>query len=189
VPESANNHASVSPIAQNIETIAEIHARAEEQISRHQRAVEMATNALGRPGFLYAVLAAAAAWALANLLMIRLGKEPLDEPPFFWMQGAVGLAALTMTIMVLITQNRQARRAERRAHLELQVNLLAEQKVTKLVALVEELRRDLPIVRDRDDPEADAMAEAADPHAVLEAIDETLSDPAGITVHSHDGVR
>ncbi|MGB8299016.1 MAG: hypothetical protein WCG85_26595 [Polyangia bacterium] len=59
---------------------------------------------------------------------------------------------------------------EERSHLDLQVNLLAEHKVAKLIALVEELRRDLPMVRDRIDREADAMQEAVDPNAVIEVL-------------------
>jgi uncharacterized membrane protein len=55
----------------------------------------------------------------------------------------------------------------------LQVNLLAEHKVAKLIALVEELRRDLPMVRDRIDREADSMQEAVDPAAMLAALEGT----------------
>ena len=77
-----------------------------------------------------------------------------------------------MTTMVLITQNRQTHDAEQRAQLDLQINLLAEQKVAKLIALLEELRRDLPIVQDRVDRAAEAMTEPVDPHAVLSALQE-----------------
>lgn len=50
--------------------------------------------------------------------------------------------------MVLITQNRWVRRVERRSQVELHIALLAEEKIGKLVALIEELRRDLPSVRE-----------------------------------------
>jgi uncharacterized membrane protein len=43
--------------------------------------------------------------------------------------------------------------------------------VAKLIALVEELRRDLPMVRDRIDREADSMQEAVDPAAMLAALE------------------
>jgi uncharacterized membrane protein len=76
-----------------------------------------------------------------------------------------------MTTLVLITANRQTRNAEERSHLDLQVNLLAEHKVAKLIGLVEELRRDLPMVRNRVDREADVMQEAVDPHAMLDALE------------------
>ena len=61
---------------------------------------------------------------------------------------------------------------EVRARHDLQVNLLTEQKVTKLIHLLEELRRDLPIVRDRHDPQATAMQEGADTDEVVSALRE-----------------
>jgi len=82
----------------------------------------------------------------------------------------MGLTALLLAIVILATQRRQAELAEHHAHLDLQVNLLAEQKIAKAIALLEELRRDLPAVRDREDQEAKAMAEPADPHAVADAL-------------------
>jgi uncharacterized membrane protein len=75
-----------------------------------------------------------------------------------------------MTIVILISQSRRSSEAEQRAQLDLQVNLLAEQKVAKLIALLEELRRDIPIVRNRVDQVAEAMEEPVDAQAVLSAL-------------------
>ena len=74
--------------------------------------------------------------------------------------------------MVLTKQNRTARLAEQRAHLDLKVTLLTEQKTAKLIYLLEELRRDLPNVRNRDDPEAAALQQSMNADAVLAALDE-----------------
>ena len=74
--------------------------------------------------------------------------------------------------MVLIKQSRLAKLEEQRAHLDLQVNLLTEQKTTKIIELLEELRRDLPMVKDRHDPEAAAMQQPTNPREVLAALDE-----------------
>jgi len=161
-------------VSHQLDTIAVLQARAEHNVSLHQRAVETVTAFLGRPLFLNLVLAFVGIWVLVNLFLKHFGAIQFDQPPFFWLQGEVSLGALLLTIVILITQNRQSRLAERRAQLDLQVNLLAEQKIAKLIALVEELRRDLPTVRDRVDPEAEAMAESADPHAVLEALEEKM---------------
>jgi uncharacterized membrane protein len=73
--------------------------------------------------------------------------------------------------MVLITQNRQAKLIERRMHLDLQVNLLTEQKTAKLIELLEELRRDLPNVRNRRDSEAEVMQHAAGPLEVIAVLE------------------
>jgi uncharacterized membrane protein len=82
------------------------------------------------------------------------------------------LVALITTTIVLIAQNRQTKREQQHAHLDLQVNMLTEQKVTKLIHLMEELRRDLPMVRDRHDAQAMVMQEWADTAQVLTAIEE-----------------
>lgn len=163
-------------VSQTVGTIASMHVQAEQRIGRHQRLIETLTRQLGRPRFYYFVLLFVAVWVGANLAARSLGNTPWDVPPFYWLQGLIGLSALLMTIIVLITQNRQGQTAERRAQLNLQINLLSEQKVTKLIALVEELRRDLPIVHNRHDPEAEAMTESADPAAVLSALEAGLDE-------------
>ncbi len=156
---------------QDVESVASIRARAEQRLDKHQRMMEVLTAALGRPRTVYVTLSIVVGWVAFNLVTPKLfGWQRIDPPPFFWLQGMVTLSALLMTTLVLITANRQTRNAEERSHLDLQVNLLAEHKVAKLIALVEELRRDLPMVRDRIDREADAMQEAVDPNAMIEAL-------------------
>jgi uncharacterized membrane protein len=117
------------------------------------------------------MLALVGVWIGANALAARLVARPIDPPPFTWLQGVLTLAALVTTTVVLFAQNRQSRLENQRAHLDLQVNLLTEQKVTKLIHLIEELRRDLPMVRDRHDPESLALQERTDAARVLSALE------------------
>jgi uncharacterized membrane protein len=175
MPESGHEGLS-RHVAQNIERIAGLHARAEEGVGSHQRFVERLASFVGRPSFFYAVVVGCAGWVALNLALRTLGHPPIDPPPFQGMQGVVGLVALGMANVIIITQNRQGRKLEYRAHLDLQVSMLAEQKIAKLIALLEELRVDLPNVHNRRDDEAAAMTEPADPAAVAAAIKETLPD-------------
>ena len=62
-------------------------------------------------------------------------------------KGAVALTALLVSILVLVNQRRQRLFDEQRAHLDLEVNLLAEQKIAKLIGLVEEPRQAQPPAR------------------------------------------
>jgi uncharacterized membrane protein len=158
----------------NVETLASLRARAEQGVSHHQRRIERFTARMGQPRSFYLVLSFSAVWIVFNLVATRVGVRPFDPPPFDWLQGLTGLCALLMTTTILITQNRQTHQAEQRGQLELQVNLLAEQKIAKLIGLLEELRRDLPTVRDRVDKMADAMTEPVDPHAVMSALEDKL---------------
>ncbi|MGD0523918.1 MAG: DUF1003 domain-containing protein [Polyangiaceae bacterium] len=160
-------------VNENVTALASLRARTERNIGRHQRAIEHVTAQLGRPRSLWVIAVTVVVWMGWNLVAIRLGARPFDPPPFAWLQGLVGLGALLMTSMILTTQNRQTRDFDRIGQLELQVNLLAEQKIAKLIALIEELRRDMPTVTNRVDPVADVMQEPVDPHAVLSALEET----------------
>jgi uncharacterized membrane protein len=162
------------PLNEHVGVIASIHAHAEKRLGAHQRLIERVTAELGRPGTIYLLLGFVLAWALGNAVAACIGRTPWDGPPFVWLQGAVTLYAALISTMVLITQTRQQRHTEQRAYLELQINLTSEQKTAKLIGLLEELRRDMPTVRDRVDPQADAMAQAVDPEAVLTALEETL---------------
>ena len=159
-------------IGQNIESILAFYQQEEQKLSHSQRLLEYVSSFVGRPYFLSVILLFVALWILLSLVGRAAGWRHFDPPPFFWLQGIVSLCALLITTVVLIKQNRLARFEEQRQHLELQVNLLTEQKTTKLINLIEELRRDLPMVRDRHDPEAEAMQQPTDPHQVLTALDQ-----------------
>ena len=155
----------------NIEAIGELIARERDSVGRHQRTVEAVTRGIARPITIYTLVAMGAGWVAYNVAAPHAGWPQLDRAPYFALQGLVGFYAAATTTCVLIVQGRQNREAERRAALEFHLNLLAEQKTTKIIALLEELRRDLPNVRDRRDPVAEAMQEEVDPQAVHFALE------------------
>lgn len=171
-------------IAHNVEMIAALSAEQEERVGIHQRAIENITATVGRPSSLYSILAIVAIWVVYNSVASALGLRVLDPPPYFWLQGFVALGSLLMTTMVLTTQNRQSKLADRHAHLDLQMSLLAEQKAAKLIDLIEELRRDLPSVQDREDFVAQAMAKAVDPKEVVSVLEDTLEAIVDSEEHS-----
>jgi uncharacterized membrane protein len=142
------------------------------KISPSQRVLERISGFTGQPRFLGFILVFVALWILANVALRKFGIAGFDPAPFFWLQGIVGLGSLLTATVVLTKQNRLARLAEQRAHLDLKVTLLTEQRTAKLIDLLEELRRDLPNVRDRHDPEATALQKAMNPDRVLAALDE-----------------
>jgi uncharacterized membrane protein len=157
---------------QNIEAVLEYYTREEQKISRSQRILERISNFIGQPVFLGFILLFVALWMLANSVLREFGRVEFDPAPFFWLQGIVGLGALLTATVVLSRQNRLAKLAEQRAHLDLKVTLLTEQKAAKLIDMLEELRRDLPNVKNRHDPEAAALQQAMNPDLVLAALDE-----------------
>jgi uncharacterized membrane protein len=140
-------------------------------VSRTQRFVEKTAGALGSPAYVAINIVFVVVWIALNLLAPDLGYKRIDEPPFFWLQGIVSLNAFIISTTVLIRQNRMSRLADHHAHLDLQVNLLTDEKCSKIIALLEELRHDLPDVATKHDREADELAKPADPKAVLNAIE------------------
>ncbi|MBS1197150.1 MAG: hypothetical protein H6R18_935 [Proteobacteria bacterium] len=159
-------------ISQNIAAVVDFYTREEEKISRSQRILERISLFAGQPVFLGIILIFVALWMLANALLLAFGLSEFDPAPYFWLQGIVALNALLITTVVLSKQNRLAKLAEQRAHLDLKVTLLTEQKAAKLIDLLEELRRDLPNVKNRHDPNAAALQQSMNPDLVLAALDE-----------------
>jgi uncharacterized membrane protein len=153
----------------------EYYKREERRTGRAQRLLERIGDAIGRPAFLGLVLIFVGAWVLVNLMPARFGLTAFDPPPFPGLQTIVSLAALLITTVVLIGQNRLAKLEQRRGEMELQVNILTEQKTTTLIRLLEELRRDLPMVRDRHDPDAATLQQPTDATRILTALEKKKS--------------
>ena len=166
-PDSLSDH-----IGQNIESLVAHKRREWEHTSATQRRVERVSRFIGRPGYLIGLLGLVMAWIGLNLAGEALAMTPPDPAPFPMLQGLLTLLALITTTIVLIAQNRQTKLEQQQAQLALQVNLLAEQKVSKLILLIEELRRDLPMVKDRHDPQAALLQQTADATQVLSALEE-----------------
>jgi uncharacterized membrane protein len=178
MPES---HEETLPehVNDNIQAVHELHQKSARGVHRGQRVVESLTRYLGKPRTLYVLLAGVLVWISYNQSLSVAGGRPFDSPPYFYLQGVIAVYAAFMTTIVLITQNRQTKEVERNAHLGFQVNLLAEQRTAKIIALLEELRRDLPNVRNRVDPVAEALQQAVPATAVSSALDHWMNPESG----------
>lgn len=163
-------------VAQNIETIRKLSEERQKQFGTLHRPIERIFDFIARHVTLYVLLALVILWILSSLLEESFIHTSFDAPPFYALQGLLTGLSLFTTIIVLIVQSRQIKRAEQRAKLEFQVNLLAEQKITKLIALLEEQRRDSPFLKDRVDPEAARMQQGADPQSILSALEEIAEE-------------
>lgn len=168
-PNPSNPSTLSEHIDQNIESIVALQKREWESVGIAQRRVERVGRFLGRPTYLIVLLSTVSLWVLINLIS-RAGRW--DPPPFELLDGVMTLISLVTTTIVLIAQNRQSKLEQQHTHLILQVALLTEQKTTKLINLIEELRRDMPMVKNRHDPHAHALQESADSARVLAALEE-----------------
>jgi uncharacterized membrane protein len=159
-------------IEETIQSITRLHAEHAQNATPLQRTVDRMTALLGRPQFIGVLTVIVAGWIGLNLLAAALGYRPIDPPPFPWLGGAVSLLSLYMVVLILATQRHEDQLAQHREDLSLELLILSEQKTAKVIQLLEESRRDNPLIRNRVDQEADTMAQPADPSSVLDAIKE-----------------
>jgi uncharacterized membrane protein len=172
VKDQQEGESEKDQISLNIAAVQEFYDREDEKLTTSQRLLESVSAFVGRPSFVASTLLFVVLWIVANTGLHIWGLREFDEAPYFWLQGIVGLCALLIGTAVLTKQNRLARLTEQRANLDLKVTLLTEQKAAKLIDLIEELRRDLPNVHNRHDPDAASLQHAMNPSLVLAALDE-----------------
>ena len=160
--------------------IGRLHEQHREGATPLQKTVAAVAGFIGRPRFAGLIAVLIVLWVTANLAARTFGVRPLDKPPFGWLQIALAVLALFVTVFILISQRRDDELSELREQLTLELAMLADQKGAKIIALLEELRRDLPNVHNRLDAQAEELSQPADPEAVLEALKDTqpeLSPP------------
>jgi uncharacterized membrane protein len=154
----------------NLELLEIMERRETAEISGLRLKIERASSWFGSPAYLLFVILFIVSWVCLNAWGLHAGWSHLDDPPFPWLQGLVSSNALLLTVAVLIRQSRMEKVAEHRAHLDLQINLLTEQKVTKVLQIVDALRREMTAARTRPDEEVVDLTKPADAHAILNAI-------------------
>lgn len=155
-------------IERNIRSLVEIRRRDERHKSFEDRAADSITRFAGSMTFVYLHLAWIGGWVLVNLGVV--GLRPFDPFPFGLLTMIGSLEAIFLSTFVLISQNRMAAKAEQRAELDLQVSLLSEHEITRLIRLTDAVAEHLGV--QRPDPEDLEESERdVDPGAVLRAIE------------------
>ena len=157
----------------SVQRMAELHAQHANDLSGLHRRILRLTEAFAQPPFILGAIVVIAAWIGFNLSASWLGARALDPPPFNLLQAAAAVLALIATLLILATQRREEELARKRSQLTLQLAVLSEQKLAKVIHLLEEQRRENPLLPNRQDNEAADMARPADPHRVLDRIIET----------------
>jgi uncharacterized membrane protein len=175
-------------VLKNVEAIVSLQAEQERNVPVHERILEMISTAFGQPRFLYAEIVFFTAWRICSHLS-DIGLLDRDFPKFSLRDQGIDVAALLISTGVLIHQTRQEKFNNDRSHLILQLNLVTEQKIAKLIALVEELRVDLPDVQDRIDLEAELMQQTTNPQVVLDILQETRIQVSLIESTDKDGAE
>jgi uncharacterized membrane protein len=162
-----------SALRRNIEALRRRRAEDEARARFQDRLASGITRFTGSMSFVFVHAAIYGLWIVANLGWIQ-GLRPWD-PTFVILAMIASVEAIFLSTFILITQNRMAAAADRRAELDLQVSLLAEAEITKLVELVSMIadRMDLSATEEQ---EIEEMKQRVAPEVVLDAIEETEAE-------------
>jgi uncharacterized membrane protein len=132
------------------------------------RVADAITRFAGSMKFVYLHLLVYGGWIVVNLGWVPMLRA--FDPTFVVLAMVASVEAIFISTFVMISQNRMAAMADRRADLDLQISLLGEHEITKLVVLVAEIakRMDIPAARD---PELDELRTNVSPDRVLDSIE------------------
>jgi uncharacterized membrane protein len=157
-----------------IKQISSIHRAHHTEARPSERLTDGAVSIIGTPTFLAVLFVIVAIWTGSNAFY---PASSFDQPPFPILGILCSLTAIFLAVLILAAQRRDDRLATRREQMTLQVSLLTEQKVSKLIDLIEELRRDLPGVNNRVDLDAMEMTTPADHESALKSVEEDSKAP------------
>jgi uncharacterized membrane protein len=125
------------------------------------------------------------AWIAVNTGSIG-GIRPFDPFPFSFLTMTVSLEAIFLTLFVLASQNRLARQADKRSHLDLQIDLLAEREMTAVLQLLQDIARHLDVKTTLTPQQLRDLIKKTDVRRLTDRMDE-LAEPASSTTSSESG--
>jgi uncharacterized membrane protein len=170
-----SNAANSHPTEFNIAAIAKLEEDALSNRTPTERASDAITKFAGSFAFLLLHVVFVSAWTCINLGLVP-GVKTFDPFPFGVLSVVVSSEAVFLTIFVLISQNRMARQAEKRAHLDLQVGMLAEQELTTLLQMQQKICQHLGVSVIEEKKEVKDFARATDVHQLARELDQKLPE-------------
>lgn len=168
-------------VRKNTAAIAEMQRKVTEARTLQGRVADAITTFSGSMAFVWIHAVWFGLWVLLNIGLLHIPHVSEFDPfPFGLLTMIVSLEAIFLSTFVLISQNRLAAASEKHAELDLQVNLLAEQKATKVLEMLAQITEQLDNMGDRfnfkPDPEVQALKVSPEPQEVLQVIEETVED-------------
>ncbi len=156
-------------VDRNVRALLSRRADEERTKTRSERIADGVTRFTGSMRFVYIHLVLFGTWIFVNL-GIAPGL-PRFDPSFVILAMAASVEAIFLSTFVLISQNRMSELAARRADLDLQISLLSEHEISRMLSLVQQVAERMGIP-DALDPELDELARDVHPEMVLDNIEE-----------------
>ena len=123
---------------ENVKKIAALERAALQERSSADRLSAAITRFTGSSAFAIVHALFFAGWLIANTRVLT-HRPPFDPFPFSFLTLVVSLEAIFLSVFVLMAQNQMTRQADKRAHLDLQIDLLAEQELTVMLSMIHAL--------------------------------------------------
>lgn len=155
-------------IERNICTVVELRQQLEAQKTRQDRVADWITTFSGSMAFVYLHVVWFGVWMAINLGFVH-GVKPFDPFPFGLLTMVVSLEAIFLSTFVLLSQNRMSLVADQRADLDLQINLLAEYEITRILRLVDAMAEKMGVA-DAGDAEIKELMTETSPSVVSQEI-------------------
>lgn len=155
-------------VERNIRALVARREREEAALGWQARIAAGVSRFVGSMPFVWLHLAFYGAWIVVNAGLLPV--LPRFDPSFVTLAMIASVEAIFLSTFILITQNRMQVRADRRAELDLQISLLAEHEITRLVAMVAEIGRKVGVENARD-PHLAVLERDVDAEVVLDAIE------------------
>ncbi|WP_190277199.1 DUF1003 domain-containing protein [Taibaiella lutea] len=131
-------------------------------------------NVFGSISFLIFCVLFFIIWALWNLNLLP-GLEPFDPYPFPLLEMAVSLFAIVLSVTVIINQNRKGRIDKISSQVEFEVNIRAEEEITKILNMLHEIQQHLGVEISNDN-ELEKMKEPTDINRIHKKLDEDKTE-------------
>ena len=157
-------------LTRNIEVLRQRRETEAAEASRETKIADAITGFTGSMRFVYLHLLLYGGWILANLGLVPF-VEPFD-PTFVVLAMIASVEAIFLSTFVLISQNRTAAAQDKRADLDLQISLLTEHELTKMAAMLSDIREHLGVAT-AVEAEIEEVKRDIAPEAVLEALEES----------------
>ena len=151
----------------NIKELIKLRQQDEKDKTADEHLADKITRFTGSMSFVYIHIIIFALWIVYNTGLT--GLKPID-PSFTGLMLLTSVEAIFLSTFVLIRQNRMNQLADKRANLDLQVSLLAEHEITKLITLVKAMAHKLDIA-EAQNPEIDELTQNIKPEEILDTID------------------
>jgi len=166
--DQQNNEGTKGVLERNISSLISHRKRVEDAGGYHDRIVAAISRSTGSLVFLYLHVLFVGGWVLFNSGL--LGIHPTDSS-FSRLSTFASIESLFLSIFVLVAQNRMSEAAEKRAELNVQISLLGEHEITRLLILTTSIARKMKLDV-ADDPELEELTNLISPDHVLQKIDE-----------------